>query len=339
MTSEKNLKKIKFPIKILISLIVSFSFIMSVYAADTLVPIGKTAGIKLLSDGAIVVEISEDLPQNPAKTAGIRKGDVIKKINGKQIFANQQLKEIISKCKGEEIRIEILRDGKAKSIKAKPVKNKNGEYALGIMIRDSIAGIGTITYYNPENNTYGALGHAISDSDTGLIIPVNFGELMKSGVSGVKKGKSGTPGELVGEYDINAEIADIKVNCESGIFGTIKSDDAAANFKGLKEYPVAKNEEIKRGKASILANVEGEEVCEYEVEITTIYHDGEKTKNMVIKVTDPKLLEKTGGIVQGMSGSPIIQDGKLVGAVTHVLVNDPTRGYGIFIENMLAEAE
>ncbi len=336
MTSGKDLKKIKFPIKILIAIIFSLSFIISVYASDTLIPIGKTAGIKLLSDGAIVVDISESLPENPAKSAGIKKGDIIKKADNKQILCNYDLKEIITKSNGKEIKIEILRDGKAMTVNAKPVKSKNGECALGIMIRDSIAGIGTITYYNPENNTYGALGHAISDSDTGLIIPVNFGELMRSGISGVKKGKSGNPGELIGEYDIKTEIADIKINCESGIFGTMKNADS---FKGLKEYPVAKKEEIKRGKASILTNVSGEEVCEYEVEITTIYHDGEKTKNMVIKVTDPKLLEKTGGIVQGMSGSPIVQNGKLVGAVTHVFVNDPTRGYGIFIENMLAEAE
>ncbi|MBQ6846815.1 MAG: SpoIVB peptidase [Oscillospiraceae bacterium] len=330
----KTKRKI-FPIKIAASLFLALSLIITAYAADTLVPVGHTAGIRLHLSGAVIVDVSE-LPGNPAMKAGLSAGDVIKKIDGREINSNEEVRDAVKNSGGKTLSLEYEREGKLCKTEITPIKGEDGEYMLGVVIRSSIAGIGTVTYYDPESKTYGALGHAITESDTNVIVPVGDGALMKSAVSDVKKGEKGCPGELCGEYDMSVSFADIEKNSDCGIFGKVSDGDA---FRGMKEYPTAKKSEVRKGKAKILANIGGDEVKEYEVEITNIYLDGEKTKNMLIHVTDKELLEKTGGIVRGMSGSPIIQNGKLIGAVTHVLVNDPTRGYGIFIENMLAEAE
>lgn len=330
------MQKTKNLFKIFAVVIICFSFIITASAADELVPLGHTTGIKLQSDGAIVIGLSEDIGENPCAAAGIAPGDVIKSIDGKEIHTNEELKSIVENCGGKTLKIEYARDGKTETADVAPTKNSSGDYALGIWIRDSVAGIGTLTYYDPQTKSYGALGHGISDTDTGLLVPVERGALMESTVSEVKEGKAGSPGELRGEYNLTRDFADIKKNTESGIFGTVES---AESFEGLKKYPVADKNEIKRGKATILANVEGDEVKEYEIEITSIYFDGEKTKNMLVRATDPELISKTGGIVRGMSGSPIIQNGKIVGAITHVLVNNPQKGYAIFIENMLDASE
>lgn len=324
----------KIPIKIFIALILAVSVSLSAAAAEMLAPVGRTTGIKLYADGAVVVKICGDIANNPASQAGISVGDTIKSANGKKIYSNADLKKAIEKNGEKEMEIVYERNGSEKTAKVKPVKNEKGEVCIGVWIRDSIAGIGTITYYDPKSGKYGALGHGICDSEAGTLIPVSHGALMNSSVAGVNKGKAGSPGELVGEYDLSHDTADIIKNCDSGIFGTFKDGKA---FEGLKCYPAAKKEEIKRGKAKILSNLNGTDVEEYEIEITAIYLDGENTKNMLIRATDPRLIEKTGGIVRGMSGSPIIQDGKLIGAVTHVLINDPQKGYAVFIENMLKE--
>ncbi len=316
------------------SFLISLSFIITAYAADKLVPIGHTAGIKLCLSGAVIVDVS-DIPGNPSAEKGLSTGDIIKKIDGKEVNSNEDVRQIIRESGGRSVAVEYEREGKTKTVEVTPVKGEDGEYMLGLVIRSSIAGIGTITYYDPESKTYGALGHGITEADTNVRVPVGSGKLMKSTVSDVKKGEKGSPGELCGEYDMSGNFADIKKNTDCGIFGKVSDDKA---LKSLREYPIAAKNEIRRGKATILTNINGDKTEEFEVEITNIYFDGEKTKNMLIHVTDKRLLEKTGGIVRGMSGSPIIQNGKLIGAVTHVLVNDPTRGYGIFIENMLKEA-
>ena len=328
-------KKQKISIKILSSFLIALSLIVTAYASDTLVPVGHTAGIRLHLSGAMIVDVS-DAEETPASAAGLSAGDVITRIDGKEVSSNEDVKQAVEQSGGKKLSVEYQREGKSCKTEITPVRGEDGEYMIGIVIRSSIAGIGTVTYYDPETETYGALGHAITESDTNAIVPIGDGTLMKSGVSDVKKGEKGKPGELCGEYDGSENFADIEKNSRCGIFGRVSDGDA---FRGMKEYPAAKKNEIRKGKAKILANIDGDEVKEYEVEITNIYFDGEKTKNMLIHVTDKELLEKTGGIVRGMSGSPIIQNGKLIGAVTHVLVNDPTRGYGIFIENMLAEAE
>ncbi|MBQ2840463.1 MAG: SpoIVB peptidase [Oscillospiraceae bacterium] len=332
---EVKMQKIKNSFNFFAVIIICFSLIITAAATDSLVPLGHTTGIKLDAGGAIVIGMSEDVDSNPCRSAGISEGDVIKSINGKRVYSNSDLKNAVLGCEGNPLKIEYVRNGKTETAEVTPTKNESGEFVLGIWIRDSIAGIGTLTYYDPETRKYGALGHGVSDSDTNLLIPIERGSLMNSTVAGVKRGSPGNPGELIGEYDLSHDFADIKKNTESGIFGTV-SDFSA--FENMKTYPVAKREEIHRGKATILSNLEGDKIEEYQIEITSIYFDGEKTKNMLIRATDPRLIEKTGGIVRGMSGSPILQDGKIVGAVTHVLVNDPKKGYAIFIENMLSEA-
>ena len=332
---EVNMQKTKKSLKIFAAFIISFSFIITAKAADKLVPLGHTTGIKLLCDGAIVTELSDNVPENPCRAAGIAPGDVIKSVDGNAVTSNDDLRRMVTESEGREMTVEYVRQGEVKAVKVTPVKAEDGKYALGIRIRDSVAGIGTLTYYNPENKTYGALGHGVTESDTNVLIPPQRGALMKSKVESVVQGGPGNPGELRGEYDLTNDYADIEKNTESGIFGKIKD---SAEFEKMAQYPIANKNEIKRGKATILSNVEGDEVKEYEIEITSIYFDGEKTKNMLVRATDPELIAKTGGIVRGMSGSPILQNGKIVGAITHVLINNPQKGYAIFIENMLDAA-
>ncbi len=327
-------KRKNFSIKFAFLFLIALSLIITAYAADTLVPVGHTAGIRLHLSGAVIVDVS-DIPENPASKAGLATGDIIKKIDGKEINSNEEVRDVVRNSEGKELSIEYERGGKTRFAKVTPVKGEDGEYMIGLVIRSSIAGIGTVTYYDPETKTYGALGHGITEADTNVRVPVGDGALMKSTVSDVKRGEKGKPGELCGEYDTSVNFADIEKNSDCGIFGKVSDGEA---FRGMKEYPIARKDEIRRGKVKILTNIDGDKVSEFEAEITNIYFDGEKTKNMLIHVTDEKLLEKTGGIVRGMSGSPIIQNGKLIGAVTHVLVNDPTRGYGIFIENMINAA-
>lgn len=332
---EVKMQKTKKSFKIFAVFIISFSFLITAKATDKLIPLGHTTGIKLLCDGAIVTEFSDSIGENPCRAAGIAPGDVIKSIDGKTVNSNDTLRKIITESDGREMTVEYQRNGEMQKVKVTPLKGKDGKYALGIRIRDSVAGIGTLTYYNPENKTYGALGHGVTESDTNVLIPPQRGALMKSKVDSVVQGSPGNPGELRGEYDLMNDYADIAKNTESGIFGRIKD---CGEFEKMQQYPIANKNEIKRGKATILSNIEGDEVKEYEIEITSIYFDGEKTKNMLVRATDPELIAKTGGIVRGMSGSPIIQNGKIVGAITHVLVNNPQKGYAIFIENMLDAA-
>lgn len=331
MIKTKFFKKSKF---LFAAIAILLSFAISAGAVDALIPLGRTTGINLSSDGAMVVSYSENINPNPAKTAGIAPGDIILRVGERKIFSNRELVEEVSKSDGNPLVFEYSRNGKTHTATVTPAKTDDG-YAVGIWVRDGIAGIGTLTYLNPEDNSYGALGHGISDTETNTTIPIRQGSLMPSSVSGVKKGRAGEPGELHGTFDLNSSFATIDKNSVCGIFGKVTD---TSYFQKTDAIPLAKRGEIKRGPAKILSNIDGEEVCEYDIEICGIYFDGEKTKNMLIRATDPRLLEKTGGIVCGMSGSPIIQNGKLVGAVTHVLVNDPTNGYGIFIENMLAEA-
>lgn len=324
-------------------LLICFSataFAIDPNAVTELAPMGNTTGIKLFSDGVMVIDTADVQTKsgsvNPAHEAGIAQGDVIKKLDGHSIHSNEQLKDVICRCRGKSVTVELFRDGEKVKTELKPVKASDGEYKAGLWIRDSMAGIGTLTFYDPQNKIFGALGHGICDSDTNALVPFASGTLMESKVIDVKKGKAGEPGELVGEYNLSEDSGTLSANTPGGIFGTLENSKLTHNLKTL---PIGRKGSVHTGDAQILSNIAGENVAQYNIEITRIFPDeAADTKNMMIKVCDKRLIEKTGGIVQGMSGSPIIQDGKIVGAVTHVLVNDPTRGYGIFIENMLAEA-
>lgn len=301
----------------------------SIYAS------GELIGLRIFNKGLIVTNLSPIKSGNtvlcPAQKAGIRHGDIITEING----IAPKSSEAVSKLLKESSVIKVLRDGKTREIKINPVQDANdGILKIGVWVRDSTAGVGTMTYYNDENMTYGALGHSISDSDTGISFDVGSGTIEKSRVLSLTKGKKGTPGQICGSFSPNQEIAGtIRKNCEAGIFGDIFPH---ADIDG-SQYPIGVISQVHTGKAGILSTVDGG-IKEYEIRILRAMPYQSATKGLAIEITDPELLNKTGGIVQGMSGSPIIQDGKIIGAVTHVLVNDPTRGYGIFIENMLKAA-
>lgn len=299
------------------------------------IPGGDSFGIKLYTDGVIVVGLNDvetkNGMKNPAKDAGVKVGDIIVEINGKKVTSTETIHEAVNNASGEAMTIRVKRNDEYKTVIIAPVlSDTNNSYKTGMWVRDSTAGVGTVTFYNPENKTFGGLGHPVNDVDTNEIMPLLSGEAVKAKVTGVYKGKAGETGSLCCAFG-NETIGKLKSNGENGIYGTytkvFDNDDA---------IPVAVCQEVKKGEAKILSTVDGEGVKEYTINIERInYNSSSGQKNMVIKITDEELLSKTGGIVQGMSGSPIIQNGMLVGAVTHVFINNPTKGYAIFAENML----
>ena len=307
---------------------------------ERLVPIGKTAGIKLFAPGVIVVKLSEVETQKgkaaPAKEGGILAGDIILSVGGKEVKENAELSSALEDRAGKKTEFVVLRGEKEKKVFVTPIEDIRGKVCIGASVRDSIAGLGTITYYDPETETFGALGHGICCGEGGELFPLGEGCLVPSSVVGINKGEAGKPGELLGVFDSNGDRGSILINSEQGIFGELEADELYPQSFSGDSVPLGRG--IEKGKATILSNVCGETVGCYEVEIVKIWGADRETRNFQIRVTDHALLEATGGIVQGMSGSPIIQNGRLVGAVTHVSVNDPSMGYGIFIENMLDAA-
>ena len=313
---------------------------VSVIKQTKVVPCGNSIGVKLFTDGIIVVDVAEfesadGKMASPCKNKNIKAGDIIKKINDTRPNKISDLSEIVSSSDGR-VSLELSRNGKTikQTIIAKSSKD-DGRYKLGLMVRDSASGIGTLTFYNPDTKKYGALGHGISDNDTGSLLPVASGEILPSSIISVEKGIPGKPGELRGSFIGDKKIGTVSSNCDSGLFGDLQPRLLKNKADAIE---IAGKSEVKTGKAYILSNVSGNKVEKFNINILKVSHQtNSDTKGMVIKITDPRLLDITGGIVQGMSGSPIIQNDKLIGAVTHVFVNDPTRGYGIFIENMLAK--
>ena len=291
-----------------------------------LVPVGHTVGIKLFSKGVVVVKLSDG--GTPARTCGLRTGDVIIQCGGSTVTSSEQFQSLLQTC-GGTAELEVRRNGNSVTLSVEPERNDQGVYCIGAWIRDSMAGIGTMTYYDPATATFGALGHGITDVDTAQLMPFSNGSILPSTVKAVKKGEAGSAGELRGDFDLTGDLGDLYANTASGVFGTLDGDYAPAQAQAV---PTGEPE---TGAAVIRSNIRGDEVREYTVEILKTVPNSRDGRDMVLSVTDPELIEATGGIVQGMSGSPIIQDGKLVGAVTHVFVQDSTRGYGIFVEDML----
>jgi len=304
-----------------------------------LIPSGECIGVKIFCDGLVTVgvtdfETEDGKTASPAKSAGIKKGDIIKEINGKRILKTSDFTNELDLTIGE-CEVTLVRDGKEKKLTLLPVKAKDGHKRIGVWVRDSVAGIGTLTFQKENDKSFAALGHGISDSDANILMPLENGRIYEASVLGINKGKKGVPGEIIGSINEEKEIGICTGNSETGIYGS--SDGFINNNTAIE---VASGAEIKKGEATVICTLDETGPKAYSIEITNINRfDAGGTKSMIIKVIDPRLISKTGGIVQGMSGSPIVQNGKLVGAVTHVFVNDPTRGYGIFIENMLAEAE
>ncbi|MDQ0220792.1 SpoIVB peptidase [Peribacillus cavernae] len=309
------------------------------------IPGGQSIGVKLNTLGVLVVGHhlvnTQQGKKSPGELAKVEVGDIITKINDQPIKKMSDVTPFVQQAgeKGEPLQLVINREKETMKATLTPLKDKNeGTYKLGLYIRDSAAGIGTMTFHHPESKKYGALGHVISDMDTKKPIVVKDGQIVRSTVTSIEKGSNGDPGEKLARFSSNREIiGNINRNSPFGIFGKIKKD--IDNGIADKPIPITLSHEVKEGPAKILTVVDGSEVKEFDVEIvSSIPQKFPATKGMVLKVTDKKLLEKTGGIVQGMSGSPIIQNGKLIGAVTHVFVNDPTSGYGVHIEWMLNEA-
>ena len=307
-------------------------------SVEELVPVGEAAGIRLKTDGIIVIGIADvtdadGKTTSPAGTAGLKKGDIIEKINGKDMQAGTDLVKCVENCGGKTMQFSVRRGDAQIKLSVTPVKSKDGGYKVGVLVRDSLMGIGTITFYEPKSGVYGALGHGISDPDSDCLVPIADGTLIRSEVSDVTRGAAGAPGELHGNFDSEVR-GTVERNDVTGIYGHMEGE-----YEKNEALPICKSGEVKAGNAQILSTVCRGDAKLYDIKILKIAQDGGKDhKDMLIQVTDPELLAVTGGIVQGMSGSTIIQNGKIVGAVTHVLVSDPTRGYGIFIENMLDAA-
>ena len=296
--------------------------------AQTLVAVGEVVGLEL--HNGIVTVAALDEGGSAAGDAGILPGDVILSIDGRPVSCGDDVKNALSRSDGT-VQVCLERKGKPMEVHMTPEITADGP-KLGIYLRQGVTGIGTVTYYDPETGTFATLGHGVNGSD-GSLLEMRTGKAYPARVVSVKKGRTGAPGQLMGTVDSPEPIGTLRANTARGVFG-----ESGTGFQG-SVMEAASPEEVRTGKATILSTVSGDSVQEYSVEILKLYPKARTSgRNMLIRVTDPTLLETTGGIVQGMSGSPIIQDGKLVGAVTHVLVNDPTTGYGIFIENMLDAA-
>ncbi len=297
--------------------------------AKELIPVGQIVGLELQDRQVVVVGFDEEQGQ-AAKAAGLLSGDIIKKIDSVAITCAEDVRKALQSSNGT-VAVEITREGKEKQLQMTPYITKDGP-RLGVYLRQGITGIGTVTWYDPETHRFGTLGHGVNDSN-GQLLPMTQGWAYRAKVMTVKKGKVGEPGQLYGSILSPEPAGMLSANTRQGVFGTCRD-----GWEG-QAIEVASMAEIKTGDAVIRTTVSGDAVREYSVKILKIYPKGKGTgRNMLIRITDPDLLATTGGIVQGMSGSPIIQNGKLIGAVTHVLVNDPTTGYGIFIENMLDAA-
>lgn len=298
---------------------------------------GESFGIKLYTDGVIIVgirDVETDKGKcNPAKEAGLEKGDIIIEINGKKVYSADSVTDILNDNNGKDYKITVKRNGNYKEFLLKPAySSSQGCYKVGLWVRDSTAGVGTKTYYDKSNNTVSALGHPITDVDTNEIMPILDGEAVRATVTKIYKSKAGEAGSLCCEFT-NDIIGTLKKNCQSGIYGKY-----TCTLKNTYEYEVASPNEIVRGPVQILCTIDSGKAKFYNAQISRIsYRENKKGKNMVVKITDERLLEKTGGIVQGMSGSPIIQNGKLVGALTHVIVDSPEKGYAIFAQDMVDE--
>ena len=309
----------------------------TVMQRPTVTVCGTPFGVKMFSEGALVVGFSEVHTAagtvNPAKQAGLRLGDRVIRMGNTVTETNEQVHAALEAAAGAAVEVVYVRKGEQRQTTLLPVwDTQNAQWRAGMWVRDSSAGVGTLTFVDPEKGVFAGLGHPISDGDTGESIALRSGEIVPCDITGCSMGTVGSPGELKGKFLSAHAIGSIRINGENGVYGTTRT-----GFSG-QTMPVAFAQEVETGDAQILATVAGETPRTYHVRIEKI-SDADPRRNMVVRVVDKALLSRTGGIVQGMSGSPILQNGRLVGAVTHVLVNDPTRGYGIFAQTMLEQAE
>lgn len=315
---------------------------VNVLPRSKVIPIGTVAGVKLYTSGILVVGMSEiqgidNKTHKPYENSGITEGDTIVSINNKKLSTTNDLIETVNNSKGQDLSIEYLHDKSTKTCSITPVQTNNSEYKLGLWVRDSAAGVGTVSFYEPSSKTFGALGHGITDIDTEELINIESGEFITTRILNITKGESGNPGRIQGTIENQSNIGTIYKNTKFGIYGFVENP-SQLNIDYSKEMEVALREEIKEGPATILCSLNGGKPKEYKIQIEKIYLENNyDNKSMKIKVIDEDLLNKTGGIIQGMSGSPIIQNGKFIGAVTHVLINNPKEGYAVFGDIMLKQ--
>ena len=304
--------------------------------------LGNIAGVKLYTSGILVVGMSEiegvdNKKHKPYENSGIEEGDSIISIDNTKISTTQDLIDTVNASSGKNLAIEYVHNNANATCSITPVQTSNNEYKLGLWVRDSAAGVGTVTFYDSSTKSFGALGHGITDIDTEELINIESGEFITTQILNIKKGENGYPGRIQGTIDNQTNIGSIYKNTKFGIYGKV-SNPSALRLDSSKEMEVALREEIKEGPATILCNLDGTSPKEYNIQIERIFRENNyDNKSMKIKVTDENLLNKTGGIIQGMSGSPVIQNGKFVGAVTHVLVNNPKEGYAVFGDIMLKQ--
>ena len=319
----------KFPVRFVSVLLIAFSMVQSVSAQQLLIPSGQVIGLELQENRVIIQGFDQSLGDT-AKKAGLKVGDQIAKIDGRDIHNAQDVRQALDASDGD-VDILLIRGSSTREVALEPVITQQGP-KLGVFLQQGITGVGTVTFYDPNSHTFGALGHGVNNKNGDLVV-MTEGFAYAAQVDTVKKGRSGDPGQLMGSVTDKTPIAQLYKNTVQGVFGK-----STVPFPG-EPLPTASVSDIRVGPALIRSNIQGTAVQEYSVEILKIYpNSGCDGRNLLLKVTDTRLLDTTGGIVQGMSGSPILQDGRIVGAVTHVLVNDPTTGYGIFIENMLDAA-
>ena len=309
---------------------------VNVLPRTKVIPLGNSVGLKLYTKGVLVVGMSEIEGEKPYANSDIKEGDRIISIDDNQIESTEKLIETVNASNGKEITIKYVREDNELETSIMPIKVNDNEYKIGLWVRDAAAGVGTATFYIPSTGDFVALGHGISDADTGDLITISNGELVTTNIVSIQKGSKGKPGEIKGSIEGGKKLGDVSKNTRFGIVGKI--DNLNLMNINSNEIEVANRNEIKTGKAQIICELEVGKKDYYDIEIQRLYTNNNKdNKSMLIKVTDERLIEKTGGIVQGMSGSPIIQNGKFIGAVTHVLVNDPLQGYGVFADMMLKQ--
>ena len=310
---------------------------VNVISKTKVIPMGNAIGMKLYTDGVLVVGMSEIEGKKPYENSGIKEGDRIVQIDKKAIDNTEDLMEAVNKCSGKEISVKYIRDNTTITTSIKPIKNSGNQYKIGLWVRDAAAGVGTLTFYEPSSGMFGTLGHGILDVDTSELIKIANGELVTTNILNITKGKKGDPGEIRGTIESGHTIGNIDKNTSFGVFGPLNKTPYI-NIQNNDEIEVALREEIKIEDAQIICELENGKREKYNIKIQKVFLNNNKdNKSMLIKITDEKLLEKTGGIIQGMSGAPIIQNGKFIGAVTHVLVNDPTIGYGVFADIMIKQ--
>lgn len=319
------------------------SVTVNVIPKTSVVPLGNLVGLKLYTSGVLVVgmteiEGSDNNKYKPYENTGIKEGDMIVKVDENTVTCTADLLKTVNNSNGKNLSVEYVRDGQTIETSITPVKGNDDKYKLGLWVRDAAAGVGTVSFYEPSTKTFAALGHGIQDIDTQQLINIAKGDFVTTDIVSIVKGKKGNPGKIQGSIENGKVIGQVYKNTNFGVYGKI-TNVSALNIDASKAMEVATRDEINLGKATIMCTLEDNKTKEYDVEIQKIYkNNNENNKSMLIKITDEELIEKTGGIIQGMSGSPIIQNGKVVGALTHVLVNDPQTGYGVFADLMIKQA-